>query len=175
MVSTDGEVLRREAQALRELAELRRDPVYAGRGLPRGDGRLVLVVPGLFGTDLYLQPLHAWLRRLGYTPVPSTLAVNAGCPNRLREQLETALRRRRRLHPGPVALLGHSRGGMLAWALASRLQAEASQLILLGSLARTVVAMLRTGVVDVAAQRAQIGATAATTAVADAGAGPLRL
>jgi pimeloyl-ACP methyl ester carboxylesterase len=110
-----------------------------------GDGRVVLVLPGLFGNDLYLQPLHQWLRRIGYRPHRSTLAVNAGCPDRLRSQVETSLRRAMKRHPGPVALVGHSRGGMLAWALASRLQADASHLVLLGSPAPTLVRALREG------------------------------
>ena len=143
MTSGRGVVLQREAQALAELAALRLDPVYFGAGLPRGDGRLVLVLPGLFGSDLYLQPLHGWLQRLGYVPVRSTIALNAGCPNRLRGQVERELRARMRRQPGPVALVGHSRGGILGWALASRLQEEASHLVLLGSPAGAVVEMLR--------------------------------
>lgn len=145
MAPSPAELMRQEAGALGELAELHRDPVFRGRDLPRGDGRLVLVVPGLFGNDLYLQPLHGWLRRLGYTPITSSLVVNAGCPNRLRGQVEAALRRRMRLRPGPVALVGHSRGGMLAWAIASRLAPEASHLALLGSPAAATVAMFRRG------------------------------
>src|SRR5437867_11584794 len=62
--SSEADVLRREARALGELAALQRDPVFRGHGLPRGDGRIVLVLPGLFGNDLYLQPLHLWLRRI---------------------------------------------------------------------------------------------------------------
>ena len=145
MTSDQGAVLRREAQALGELAALRLDPVYYGAGMPRGDGRLVLVVPGLFGNDLYLQPLRGWLQRLGYRPVRSTIALNAGCPNRIREQVETELRGRMARHPGPVALVGHSRGGMLSWAIASRLGEQASHLALLGSPAGAVVEMLRRG------------------------------
>lgn len=142
MVS-EGEALWQEAQALRELIELRRDPVYTTLGLPRGDGRLVMVIPGLFGNDLYLQPLRSWLGRLGYSPGGATLALNAGCPNRLRERVETALRRGLRWRPGPVVLVGHSRGGVLSWALASRLQEQASHVILLGSPAAAAVSMLR--------------------------------
>jgi triacylglycerol lipase len=143
MTPGHGALLRREAQALAELAALRLDPVYYGAGIPRGDGRLVLVLPGLFGNDLYLQPLHDWLRRMGYRPLRSTIALNAGCPNRLREQVERELRARMARWPGPVALIGHSRGGILGWALASRLQEEASHLALLGSPAGAVVEMLR--------------------------------
>jgi pimeloyl-ACP methyl ester carboxylesterase len=126
-----------------ELAALRLDPVFFGAGLPRGDGRLVLVLPGLFGSDLYLQPLRGWLLRLGYRPLRSTIALNAGCPNRLREQVEAALQARMRQHPGGIALVGHSRGGILAWALASRLQDAATHLVLIGSPAGAVVDMLQ--------------------------------
>jgi len=141
--SSNADILRREAAALGELAALQLDPCFAGVGVPRGDGRTVLVLPGLFGNDFYLQPLHRWLRRIGYRPASSTLSINAGCPDRLRTQVETGLRRIRRRHPGPVALIGHSRGGMLAWAIASRLQDEASHLVLLGSPAPAVVAAIR--------------------------------
>jgi triacylglycerol lipase len=141
--SAGADILRRESAALGELAALQLDPCYAGVGLPRGDGRMVLVLPGLFGNDFYLQPLHRWLRRLGYRPAASTLPVNAGCPERLTNQVDDHLRRLRRRRPGPVALVGHSRGGMLAWAIASRLQDEASHLALLGSPAPAVVAATR--------------------------------
>lgn len=140
-----GALIWGETKALRELAALQRDPVYRGRGVARGDGRIVVAIPGLFGTDMSMQPLLSWLRRVGYTPVRSTLPVNAGCPNRLRDQVEVALQRQVRRRPGPVALIGHSRGGMLAWALASRLQHDASHLVLLGSPAPVTVAMIRQG------------------------------
>jgi pimeloyl-ACP methyl ester carboxylesterase len=143
VASNGADILRREAAALGELAALQTDPAYLGRGLPRGDGRIVLVLPGLFGNDFYLQPLHHWLRRIGYTPVHSTLTINAGCPERLRLQVESSLKRQRQRRPGPMAIIGHSRGGMLGWAIAGRLREDASHLILLGSPAPAVVAMMR--------------------------------
>lgn len=161
-------VMRAEGQALLELAALQRDPLFYGFGMPRGDGRLVLVVPGLFGSDAYLQPLRGWLMRLGYTPVQSSLTLNAGCPNRLREQVETVLQRRLSARPGPLTLIGHSRGGMLAWAIASRLQAGVAQLALLGSPAAAVVAMMQ-------AAPGESAPLPAASFVADAGARALRL
>ena len=143
MSNDHGTVLRREAQAIGELAALHRDPVFFGRGVPRGDGRTVVVIPGLFGTDAYLEPLRAWLARIGYAPARSTLTINAGCPDRLRTQVERSLARRLDERPGPLCLIGHSRGGMLAWALATRLQARVSHLVLLGSPAPAVVTMMR--------------------------------
>lgn len=135
--------MRVEARAGVELAQLQTSPAFYGRGVPRGDGRPVVVLPGLFGNDVYLTPLRTWLRRIGYRPVASSLRINAGCPNRLREQVEGAVSRTLARHDGPVAIIGHSRGGMLAWALTSRLQDRVSHLALLGSPAPAIVAMMR--------------------------------
>jgi pimeloyl-ACP methyl ester carboxylesterase len=127
-----------EARIGDEFAQLVRSPIYRGRHVPHGDGRLVLVLPGLFGNDLYLEPMHRWLRRIGYSPVRSSLLVNAGCPQRLTEEVEGHLTIQRQTRRGPVAIIGHSRGGILARALAAKLQADASHLILLGSPAAAV-------------------------------------
>ncbi len=143
-MSAGADLFSTEARALNEFAALQRDPVIRGVGVPRGDGRLVLVIPGLFGSDAYLAPLHSWLRRIGYRPVRSTMMINAGCPERLRNQIEAALRPSMERHPGPLAIIGHSRGGMLGWAIASRLQRQVSHLVLLGSPAAAVVTMMRT-------------------------------
>ena len=164
-------MFRREGQALAELAGLWRDPVFAGIGVPRGDGRLVLVLPGVFGNDVYLEPLLGWLGRLGYRPVRSTLTFNAGCANRLLTQIEGALRRRMAWHPNPdaVALIGHSRGGVFAWALASRLQQVASHLAVVGSPVGAVVDLLRRGAT------AELAAMSGTSIVAEAGRQATRL
>ena len=45
-----------EWRASVEFGRLLTDPVYYGIGVPRGDGRPVVVVPGLFANDLYLEP-----------------------------------------------------------------------------------------------------------------------
>jgi pimeloyl-ACP methyl ester carboxylesterase len=136
-------MIRIEAQALTELAGLHRDPVFYGRGVRRGDGRRVVVVPGLFGNDMYLQTLRGWLQRIGYSATRSSLTLNAGCPNRLRGEIEQSLRRQLDPDAGPLALIGHSRGGMLCWALASRRQERVTHLVLLGSPAPAMVAMMR--------------------------------
>jgi len=168
MTDDQRAVMRREAQALGELAALHRDPVFYGRGVPRGDGRVVVVIPGLFGNDSYLQPLRGWLTRIGYTPARSTLSINAGCPDRLRTQVEQSLPRLRERRPGPICLIGHSRGGMLAWAISSRLQEQVSHLVLLGSPAPAVVAMMASG-------EQLATSTVARSSVATAGANALRM
>jgi hypothetical protein len=63
------------------------DPAFYGIGISRGDGKLVVVLPGLLGSHPYLQPLRHWLGCIGYSPVRSTLDFNAGCLGRLREQV----------------------------------------------------------------------------------------
>lgn len=130
----------REPLALQEFAQLLADPVFYGAGVPRGDGRPALVLPGLFANDFYLQPMHSWLSRVGYRPVPSTFWINAGCPERLTGQAMEALERRLARSDKPAVLIGHSRGGILAKAIATRLGERASHLVLLGS---PVGAMMR--------------------------------
>ena len=92
----------------------------------------MLVIPGLFGNDLYLRPLRSWLSRIGYAPVRSGVSINAGCPERLRTEIERSLSPQLARRTGPIAIVGHSRGGMLGWAIASRLQERVSHLALLG-------------------------------------------
>ena len=53
--------------ALRELSALLRDPVFRGRGVPHGDGRPVLLVPGFLSGDWALTvaiELMTWPTRL---------------------------------------------------------------------------------------------------------------
>ena len=142
-----------EAQAFAEYAQLTADPVFMGRGIPGGDGHSVLVLPGLFGNDLYLQPLHLWLSRIGYRPVRSSLLSNVGCSERLTVQIERELERHRKMHPGPVSVIGHSRGGILGWAIAQRLSADARHLILLGSPVGALAAAMQRGPFDVSQAR----------------------
>src|SRR5206468_1286345 len=86
------DVWTREASAWAELARLMSDPLYWAP--PRTDnGRAVLVLPGLFGNDFYLQPLRSWLSRSGYHAIRSDLWVNAGCPERLTRRTQDFLQR----------------------------------------------------------------------------------
>jgi pimeloyl-ACP methyl ester carboxylesterase len=133
-----------ETSAPLELARLLADPVYRGAGVPRGDGRHVLVLPGLLGNDLYLVPLHTWLLRIGYRPVISRILFNAGCPQRMTETVARSVDAS--IPPGtPFAIIGHSRGGMLGWAIAAHHAERVTDLILLGSPAPAIAAVARRG------------------------------
>jgi triacylglycerol lipase len=122
----------REAFALGDIARLLRDPIYRGDGLARGDGRLVVIIPGLFGSDFYLWPLRRWLSRIGFRASTSGLWLNAGCPDRLTSEVQSWIDRQGQ-RDGKIVLIGHSRGGILARALAVRLGRRISHLITLGS------------------------------------------
>src|SRR5215472_15055954 len=49
--------------AVREFSALVRDPVFRGRGVPKGDGRPVLLIPGFLAGDWTLRVLDNWLTR----------------------------------------------------------------------------------------------------------------
>jgi triacylglycerol lipase len=128
----DWPSIAREAFALSDIARLLRDPIYRGEGLTRGDGRFVVIIPGLFGSDLYLWPLRRWLSRIGFRASTSGLWLNAGCPDRLTSEVQSWIGRQAS-RDRKIVLIGHSRGGILARALAVRLGSRVSHLITLGS------------------------------------------
>jgi len=107
-----------EALAAFELACLVTSRIYLGVGVPRGNGRSVLVLPGFLGNDDYLLPLRGWLSRIGYTPRASGVVFNFGTPSSLlagvlRRAEYLATRDSRRL-----IVIGHSLGGVFARGLA---------------------------------------------------------
>jgi len=143
-----------ELTVIPEYWDLVMSSVYRGQGMPRGDGRRVLVIPGLFGTDIYLRTMRTWLRRIGYTPERSSLFGNVGCSDRLVDIIDDKLP----AGDDPIAIVGHSRGGMLAKALATRLGPRCSHFIALGS---PVGGILRQGIDGLRALAANDGHRAA--------------
>jgi pimeloyl-ACP methyl ester carboxylesterase len=122
-----------ETRAWLELGRLLADPVYYGAGVPRGDGRPVVLMPGFLAGDQTLTVLAAWLRRIGYRPQLCGFVANAGCSDRTLDRLERRVdglwqRYRRR-----VALIGHSRGGHYARALGARRPDRVSHAISMGA------------------------------------------
>jgi pimeloyl-ACP methyl ester carboxylesterase len=107
--------------------------VFIGLGVPRGDGRAVVLMPGFGAGDQTLAALAGWLLRIGYRPQLCGFVVNLDCSDRALERLD---RRVQRLHERTgrrVALIGHSRGGHFARALSARRPALVSHAITLGS------------------------------------------
>jgi pimeloyl-ACP methyl ester carboxylesterase len=116
-----------------ELGLLMIDPVFWGVGARRGDGRSVLVLPGLYGGDRYLGPLRDWLRRIGYSPVASGLDRNPGWSEQLVNDLGELAEAQFRKSGQRVTIIGHSMGGLQGRAVATRRPGTVRHVIALGS------------------------------------------
>ena len=119
--------------ALRELTALLGDPVFRGRGVPRGDGRPVLLVPGFLSGDWSLGVLHGWLKRIGYDAYLSGIVFNVRASEHMLAGLRQRIEEVREQNDSRVTLLGHSRGGVLAKVLAQRRPDRIEQVIALGA------------------------------------------
>ncbi len=119
--------------ALRELSALLRDPVFRGRGVPHGDGRPVLLVPGFLSGDWSLRLLHDWLRRIGYSAHLSGIQLNVLHSEHMLAGLRHRLAEIQQRDGSRVTLIGHSRGGLLAKVLSQRTPQTIEQVITLGS------------------------------------------
>ena len=62
----------RESRVALEAARLFRSPVWRGDGVPAGNGRPVLLVPGFMAGDGSLGTMTRWLRANGYWTSRST-------------------------------------------------------------------------------------------------------
>jgi triacylglycerol lipase len=116
-----------------EAGRLAVDPVFLGVGVPRGDWRPVILLPAFLAGDQTLAVLAGWLLRIGYIPYGCGFIANVDCSDRALERVEQRLERVRRRHGRRVALLGHSRGGHFARALACRRPEHVSHAISLGA------------------------------------------
>lgn len=116
-----------------EWLALRSSPVFYGRGVPRGDGAPVVVVPGFLGSDWYLHELFCWLARVGYRPYMSRIGRNAECLNVLITRLFDTVEVAHAQTGSKVHLVGHSLGGMLSRSAASQRPDRVASVITLGS------------------------------------------
>jgi triacylglycerol lipase len=114
-----------------EAAALLRSEVWRDPGLD-GGGRGILLVPGFIAGDRTLAVMTQWLRRAGYHTRSAGLRMNVDCAGEILRRLEARLddlcQRR-----GAAVVLGQSRGGSLARALAARRPDQVAGLITLGS------------------------------------------
>ncbi len=119
--------------AVREFTALVRDPVFRGRGVPRGDGRPVLLIPGFLAGDWTLRVLNGWLSRVGYAPYLSGILLNAQHSERMLAGLRRKLVEVKKQSGARVTLIGHSRGGLLGKVLSQRRPQDVEQVITLGA------------------------------------------
>ncbi len=97
----------------------------------RGDGRAVLVLPGLGAGDASTAPLRWFLGRLGYLAFGWGLGTNRGFGRHVTDGLDQLLATKH--EHGPVSLVGWSLGGVHAIELARRRPGAVRSVVTLGS------------------------------------------
>lgn len=142
-----------------ELYRLLADPVFRGRGVPRGDGMPVVLMPGFLAGDQTLLVLANWLRRIGYRPAVCGFVANVRCADRAMSGIERRLERSFEAHGRRVAVIGHSRGGHYARALGQRRPDLVSHAISIGAGLRVMLAVSYPTQAAVAATRGALRRT----------------
>lgn len=118
---------------LSQLAALLGDPVYRGTNVTKGKGQAVLLIPGFLAGDWSLLRMSGWLDRLGYRTYFAGINWNVDCPNATAKKLQWRLEQLTTESVGPVAVIGHSLGGLLARFLGANFPAQVRHIIALGS------------------------------------------
>jgi triacylglycerol lipase len=131
----------RESRIGLEAAALRRSPVFRGLGLPPGDRRPVLLIPGFMAGDASLGTMAQWLRRAGYCTHRTGIRANLDCSEEACKRLEARLEHMARRHDERVVIVGQSRGGVFARALAVRRPDLVSAIVTLGSPTQSMLAV----------------------------------
>ena len=109
----------------------------------RADAPPVLLVPGFMAGDASLTVMRQWLRRRGHRVAMSGMRANVDCAERTLDRLERQLSRLAVSSGRRVAVIGQSRGGALARALAVREPDNVCALVTLGSPVRDSLAVSR--------------------------------
>lgn len=130
----------RESRLGFEAAQLLRSPVWRGAGVVPGAGRPVLLVPGFMAGDGTLATMARWLRANGYWTRRAGIGTNVGCSQDACERLEERLEALAARTGSKVAIVGQSRGGVLARVVAARRPDLVSGIVTLGA---PTVGMLR--------------------------------
>lgn len=124
-----------EVTVVREFMHSDHLPWFRGRSAcaARVRGQPVLLVPGFLAGDLSLRPLTIWLRSLGHRTYRAQMLSNVTCTRSATDRLEQRVEEIATRREQPVALVGHSLGGLLARALASRRPDLVRGIVTLGS------------------------------------------
>jgi len=122
-----------EARLPLELGRLLSSEIFHRRS-DSGGGQPVMVIPGLMAGDESLRLLVGWLNNGGFAAEGSGIRVNVDCSEREMSRLSARLADiSARCGGRPVLLIGHSRGGLFARALAHRHPHLVAGLITLGT------------------------------------------
>ena len=100
---------------------------------PRGDGHLVVDIPGWRAPELTGAPLRAYLARLGYDARGWGFGTNTGDPRRDVERLSTRVLELVDEKGAPASLVGWSLGGVIAREVARRHPDAVRQVVTYGT------------------------------------------
>jgi triacylglycerol lipase len=123
----------REPRVVVEVPELLGSRIF--RTPPRAPqpGQAVLLIPGVFTPDASMAPMAGWLKRMGYAPKRAGIRFNADCSEAEMARLEVRLERAAERSGRRAAIVGWSRGGLFARALAVRRPELVTGIVTLGS------------------------------------------
>ena len=124
-----------------EWAGLQRSDVLRGHGVPEGDGRGVLLIPGFLAGDGSLGTMTTWLRAAGWHTKRAGIRANVGCSEVACTKLEERLEALAQRTGDRVVIIGQSRGGVFAKALGARRPDLVAGVIGLGSPVRAQLAV----------------------------------
>jgi triacylglycerol lipase len=116
-----------------EVAALLRSPTWRGEGITRSEGDAVLLIPGFLAGDGSLALMTRWLRNMGYHTKSAGLRANIDCSAETCTRIEDRLERLAESRGRRVAIVGQSRGGVLAKAIAAKRPDLVSGVVALGS------------------------------------------
>jgi len=120
--------LRYGGELVRLLADTRlRAPIRREGAAP------VMLIPGFMAGDNSLGVMRHWLRRRGHRVAMSGMRVNVDCAEEIVQRLEARLEEFAAERGRPIVVIGQSRGGALARALAVRHPELVCGLVMLGS------------------------------------------
>lgn len=85
---------------------------------PAGEGRPVMLIPGFLAGDQSLTRMAVWLRSGGYVPARSGIRWNVDCMAPIVDAVQQRLERAVAAAGRPALLVGQSRGGTIARAVA---------------------------------------------------------
>lgn len=128
-----GRPVHLEARTPFEHRGLRRSPLWSGSGIPAGQARPLLIIPGFLAARRSTRSLTRVLDRAGWSVETAAVGRNSGPAYVGVEAAGRDLLRIREATGLPVTIVGHSRGGQFARVLAVRHPGAVSQVIAVGS------------------------------------------
>jgi pimeloyl-ACP methyl ester carboxylesterase len=131
-LTSSGPRIASELAAWGELRRLRRSPVFTANGNGGAPGAPVLLIPGFMSTAAGMSVMAGWLRRRGHGVTQAPIGMNWDCAEASIDRLQGVLEKMSEEAGGPVAIVGHSRGGHMARVLAVRNPQRVAAIVTLG-------------------------------------------